>query len=118
MSEVVMGIGTPGGRNDCIAELGKYGRGDGSNAPGGPGDQHLARCRSESLGLERDHGKHCRKSGSTDGHCLTCGQAGWYRDQPIAVDPCLLRVAAPTDLAHAPARQYHLVAGLVSRMTA
>jgi hypothetical protein len=65
--------------------------------------------------LEVEHAEHRREAGGADRHRALRREAGGHRHQPVGLDARLLRIAAPMQLADAPARQDHLVAGLVAR---
>ena len=68
--------------------------------------------------LQREDAQHGRVARRADGHRLGGGKRLGQRNQPVAIQACLLRQAAPMPLTHPPAIEQDVVTHLVVRMPA
>ena len=66
--------------------------------------------------FESHDGKNCRKPRSADCHGLPGGQAIWKGNQPIGIDPGLLRKPTPVSFSNPPSGEDDCVARLISRV--
>ncbi len=107
----IVGLARPAGRGDDLPALAGEQRDRGrSDAARGAGHQYRARGGRQAVPLERQHAQHRRVAGGADRHRLGAAQARRQFDQPVALDPRLLGVAAEMRLAEAVAVDDHLVA--------
>ena len=112
--QVVRGFRASRYASDLMAKTRKDGRRHGADAACRAGDKDRTVADLQPVVLERHDGEHCREPGGANRHRLAGIDPCRERHQPIGLDLCLLRIAAPPDLAHTPAGEHDLVAWLIT----
>ena len=92
-----------GGGDDAEAALLQERYRDAPDAACRAGDKHLARFGRDAALFDRHDAEHRGVAGGADRHRLALAQSFGQADQPVGLDACLLRQAAPVLFADAPA---------------
>jgi len=116
--EIIMRVRTAAGCHGLVAPMREDGGSHRTHASGRARDQHFARVARESMCFKRHDRQHRGESRGTDRHGVVRRETGGQRHQPVAVDDGLLRQATPLRLAHAPSREYDLVAHAIAGVAA